>query len=98
MSKVLFSVPLKEHQLEDFRREFPQVEFQVEEGDGSREQWLAEVDVWVAYGFDIKREDVERAKNLKWIMVFTAGVDALPADLLLDRNILVTNVLGIHGP
>lgn len=98
MSKVLFSVPIKGNQLEDFKREFPQVEFLVEDGEGTRRDGLAEAEVWAAYGFDIKEEDIERAGKLKWIMVYTAGVDALPAKPILERDILVTNVRGIHGP
>ena len=57
---------------------------------------LAEAEVWAAYGFDIKEEDIERAGKLKWIMVYTAGVDALPAKPILERDILVTNEMCIR--
>src|SRR5690554_3300740 len=96
MKKVLFSVPLKKEQLAEFEREFPMMEFHVEKQEGGRKQQLEDADIWVAYGFDIKEEDIQRAKNLKWIMVYTAGVDALPRRIILDRGILVTNVRGLH--
>jgi phosphoglycerate dehydrogenase-like enzyme len=95
MTKVLFSVPIKDYQLEEFKRNFPQVEFMVEK-EQSREKLLPLADIWVTYGFDIKEGEIEDADNLKWIMAYSAGVDKLPAIEIIKKNILVTNVSGIH--
>ncbi len=95
--KVLFSVPIRSEQVEGFRKEFPQIEFLVERKQNqSREELLGDIDIWVDYGLDLKEEDIQRAKNLKWFMAYSAGVDKLPKRELLKRNILVTNVRGIH--
>ncbi|WP_088825876.1 NAD(P)-dependent oxidoreductase [Listeria goaensis] len=58
---------------------------------------LNEVDCIVTYGGDITAEIIEAASALKWIMVFSAGVDGLPKQAILEKNILVSNVRGIHA-
>lgn len=95
MTKVLFSVPIKDYQLEEFKTNFPQVEFMVEK-DQSREKLLPLVDVWVNYGFDVEEGEIEGADNLKWIMAYSAGIDKLPAKEIIKKDIKVTNVSGIH--
>lgn len=95
--KVLFSVPIQSKQVEDFKKEFPRMELLVEkEQTKSRDEILEDIDVWVTYGFDLVEEDIVKAKNLKWLMVYSAGVDKLPTKEILRRKILVTNVKGIH--
>lgn len=95
MTKVLFSVPIKDHQLMEFKNKFPQVEFIVDKDD-SDESLLDLADIWVTYGFQMKKGRIERTKNLKWIMTYGAGVDKLPAEEIINKDILVTNVSGIH--
>ena len=36
------------------------------------------------------------AKSLKWIMVASAGVEKMPLAEIAKRNIMMTNVRGIH--
>lgn len=57
---------------------------------------LEDADVIVTYGDDLTLEIIQKAQELKWIMVMSAGVDKLPFQAIKDRNILVTNVKGIH--
>lgn len=95
MTKVLFSVPIRDHQINEFKTNFPQVEFMVE-GDQPREQLLPLADIWVTYGLDIREGEIEGADNLKWIMAYSAGVDKLPIKEILRKGIKVTNVSGIH--
>lgn len=95
MTKVLFSVPIRDHHLKKFKSKFPQVEFIVDKDD-SDESLLNLADIWVTYGFEMKKGRIERAENLKWLMAYGAGVDKLPAEEIIKKNILVTNVSGIH--
>ena len=48
--------------------------------------------LWLSNEKGQNRED----KNLKWIMTYGAGVDKLPAEEIINKDILVTNVSGIH--
>ncbi|MBM7542158.1 D-2-hydroxyacid dehydrogenase [Amphibacillus cookii] len=60
------------------------------------EPFLAEAEILITYGEDIKEAHIKKAKALKWIMVISAGVDQLPFHVIIERNILVTNARGIH--
>lgn len=74
--------------------QFPQVEFifhsRIDEAE------LEKADVLVTYGEDLNDELIAVAKNVKWIFVASAGIEKMPAQAIADRNILVSNVRGIH--
>jgi len=74
--------------------EFPQVDFIFETGLSIEE--LQRADVLVTYGEDLNNENMNYATNLKWIFVASAGVEKMPAQAIIERNILVSNVRGIH--
>lgn len=74
--------------------EFPQVDFIFETGLSIEE--LQRADVLVTYGEDLNKENLNYATNLKWIFVASAGVEKMPAQAIMERNILVSNVRGIH--
>ncbi|MDM5230383.1 D-2-hydroxyacid dehydrogenase [Lysinibacillus pakistanensis] len=74
--------------------EFPQVDFIFETGISIEE--LQRADVLVTYGEDLNKENMNYTTNLKWIFVASAGVEKMPAQAIMERNILVSNVRGIH--
>ncbi|EON74517.1 D-2-hydroxyacid dehydrogenase [Lysinibacillus sphaericus] len=74
--------------------EFPQVDFVFENGISIEE--LQTADVLVTYGEDLNEENIQYAAKLKWIFVASAGVEKMPAQAIVDRGILVSNVRGIH--
>lgn len=74
--------------------EFPQVDFVFESGISIEE--LQKADVLVTYGEDLNEENIQYATKLKWIFVASAGVEKMPAQAIVDRGILVSNVRGIH--
>lgn len=74
--------------------EFPEVEF-VFEGT-LREEELAQADILVTYGEDLRAEHLETADRLQWIFVASAGVEKMPAEAIAARGIFVSNVRGIH--
>ncbi len=41
---------------------------------------------------------VQAASNLRWIQVLTAGINNLPFDLIVEREIQVTNAAGNYAP
>lgn len=61
------------------------------------EYYLEEADVFITYGEDLDAEKIKTARKLKWIMVLSAGMDRMPFEEILKRDILVTNVRGIHA-
>ena len=74
--------------------EFPQLEFIFEKSLSIEE--LQQADVLVTYGEDLTEESIQYATKLKWIFVASAGIEKMPAQAIIERGILVSNVRGIH--
>ncbi|WP_339260009.1 D-2-hydroxyacid dehydrogenase [Lysinibacillus sp. FSL K6-3209] len=74
--------------------EFPQCDFVFENRLSTDE--LQKADVLVTYGEDLNDANIQYATKLKWIFVASAGVEKMPAQAIMDRDILVSNVRGIH--
>ncbi|MFD2925185.1 D-2-hydroxyacid dehydrogenase [Halobacillus naozhouensis] len=78
------------------KNNFEQVEFFFCHGMKEAKALIAEADVLITYGEDVTPEMIGEAVNLKWIMVLSAGMDQMPFEEIEKRNIVVTNVRGIH--
>lgn len=74
--------------------EFPDVEFAFRKG--IVEDDLESAEVIVTYGEDLTDEHIAKAHNLKWIFIASAGVEKMPKEAIAKRDILVSNVRGIH--
>lgn len=92
--KVLFSFLPKEEQQVKLTNQFPQIDFIFQKGLNENE--LETADVVVTYGEDLQAIHINSAKKLKWIMVASAGLEKMPLKEIAERNILLTNVRGIH--
>ncbi|WP_079478428.1 D-2-hydroxyacid dehydrogenase [Halobacillus salinus] len=76
---------------------FRDAEFYFCHGIEEADRYLAEADIFLTYGEDLTPERIRKAENLKWIMVMSAGMDRMPFNEIAERDILVTNVRGIHA-
>ncbi|WP_203334746.1 D-2-hydroxyacid dehydrogenase [Planococcus beigongshangi] len=91
--EILFTFLPSEEMRQDIIEDFPDVNFHFAYKDKSR---LPEADVLVTYGEDLDEEDIAAARQLKWIMVASAGVEKMPHKAIAQRGITVSNVRGIH--
>lgn len=72
------------------------------DGDGARtpsvEALDAIADAEAYFGFGIPRALFVAAKRLRWVHSATAGMGGLLYPEMLERDVLLTNSAGIHGP
>ena len=94
MIKVYFTFEPREDLQASVIEAFPHVHFDFTYG--LKEELLAEADVLVTYGEDLKANHLDNAPKLKWIFVASAGVEKMPAEAIVERGIYVSNVRGIH--
>lgn len=92
--KVYFTFNSRADLQQQLIEHFPKVEFTFH--SRIENEVLAEADVLVTYGEDLNDEHIKIAKNLKWIFVASAGIEKMPRKAIADRNIIVSNVRGIH--
>ncbi|WP_339229103.1 D-2-hydroxyacid dehydrogenase [Oceanobacillus sp. FSL K6-2867] len=93
---ILFSAKISDKHQEKLKQKYSNQRFLFSESDEMTKEYLAEAEVLVTYGSDVNEQTIQYAPNLKWIMVLSAGVDELPAKLIREKEILVTNARGIH--
>ena len=75
-------------------RTFPDLTFLYQ--DTWTAEKLQEAEILITYGEDLTDEIIERAVNVKWIMVMSAGLELMPITSIDKRGIMVTNARGIH--
>ena len=92
--EILFTFKIKELQKVELTEKFPTVTFYFD--GSSKGDKVKTADVIVTYGGDIDLTLLERAESLKWLMVASAGVEKMPLTEIAKRDIIVTNVSGIH--
>jgi phosphoglycerate dehydrogenase-like enzyme len=57
---------------------------------------LEKAEILVTYGEDLTPDVVEKMPSLQWVQVLSAGLELMPFDILIARQIVVTNAKGIH--
>ncbi|WP_102346649.1 D-2-hydroxyacid dehydrogenase [Bacillus sp. Marseille-P3661] len=96
--RIVSAIKIKDEIQALLQEEFKDVSFlfynSIEEAEKSHS--LGESEVLLTYGEDIKAEHIKKASKLKWIMLLTAGFEQLPLESIVERNIVITNVKGIH--
>ena len=94
MVTIYFTFEPREDLKEPLLAQFPQADFIFDKKLDVEK--LVQTDVLVTYGEDLKEEHLQQADKLQWIFVASAGIEKMPAEAIAKRNILVSNVRGIH--
>ena len=90
--KALFTHNLGEENFDKIRALGYEV-VEMRENEAVYNEDIADVEVLLCYHpFDTL--DISKMKNLKWIQLFSAGVNQVPADVVLNNNITLTNNRG----
>lgn len=93
---ILSTTILTEDIQQKLKNSYPEVTFLFAENIEQADYYLSEAAVIITFGEDLTPDHIKRAKQLKWIMVISAGMDQMPFDEIKARNITVTNAKGIH--
>ncbi len=94
--KVVFSARLKSNIKAKLITTYPELQFHFLKDIDEAINDLLDADILVTYGEDLTTEIINQVKNLKWIMVISAGLDQMPFEAIQKKGILVTNARGIH--
>lgn len=92
----LFTANIPKKEQERLEADYPEQKFLFHTNIGDDVLALEGVKVIVTFGGDLTEEIINKASQLEWIMVLSAGMERMPLKAIAERNILVTNVRGIH--
>src|SRR5699024_4205323 len=88
------SVRLREEMREYLKKHFSGYEFRFIKAVEMTDEDRAWAEIFITYGSDMKQEHMETFKNLKWVMVMSAGLDDMPLEAM--EYVHITNARGIH--
>ncbi|WP_026690838.1 D-2-hydroxyacid dehydrogenase [Alteribacter aurantiacus] len=95
--KIVTTAKIRRDLREDLVASFPNVTFSFNTSIEEAEQELSTADAIITYGEDLTDKHIKQAKQLKWIMVISAGMEKMPFNAIEEKDILVTNARGIHA-
>ncbi|MCG7407279.1 D-2-hydroxyacid dehydrogenase [Paenibacillus sp. ACRRX] len=94
---IVTSIPLRPEFMNRLQQLCPQDEIDIVNPIEQYEDTLGTAEIVITYGTDITAAMLDQLKQVRWIQVFSAGVDQMPLRTLAERNITVTNARGIHA-
>lgn len=94
---IVFAENISEKHKQRLKERFPNRTFVFSKSEEDAIQYAEEAEVYITYARTSNQTFFEKAKNLKWVHVMSAGFEELSLDILKEKNILLTNVRGIHA-
>ena len=77
---------------------FPELKIDLVDHPSKVGPYIASADVLLTFTPMLTGKVIEQATELKWIQTLGTGVDNLTDQAALRKDVVVTNVRGIHGP
>jgi phosphoglycerate dehydrogenase-like enzyme len=89
--------PVRSQYRDRLRRRFPEITIELVDHHSKTGPYIAAADALVTFAPMLSSQVLESAKRLKWIQALGTGVDNLIDQAALRKDVIVTNVRGIHG-
>jgi phosphoglycerate dehydrogenase-like enzyme len=78
-------------------QKFPELTIDVVDHYSKAPPFMAAADVLITFGPMIKDEVLHNAPRLKWVQALGTGVDGVLDQPSLGKDVVITNIRGIHG-
>jgi D-2-hydroxyacid dehydrogenase (NADP+) len=89
--------PVRSQYRDRLRRRFPEITIELVDHHSKTGPYIAAADALVTFAPMLSSQVLESATRLKWIQALGTGVDNLIDQAALRKDVIVTNVRGIHG-
>jgi D-2-hydroxyacid dehydrogenase (NADP+) len=89
--------PVRSQYRDRLRRCFPEITIELVDHHSKTGPYIAAADALITFAPMLSSQVLESAKRLKWIQALGTGVDNLIDQAALRKDVIVTNVPGIHG-
>jgi D-2-hydroxyacid dehydrogenase (NADP+) len=90
--------PVRNIYFSRLRERFPQLTINMVGHNREAGPHIEEAGMVLAFGVMLSDEIFARGKNLQWVQALGSGVDGIVDQPSFRKDILVTNMQGIHGP
>ena len=97
---ILLAMPenVRKQYKDGIQAKFPDVTINVVDNHAKVDPYIGEADVLITFGPMMSDQVLAKATRLKWIQALGTGVDGITDQASLRKEVVVTNLHGIHGP
>lgn len=96
MNNILFLSKINEKYLDEIKRVAHSFEVVYAGSEDEAQKYISDTEIIVSFDADFFTSLINRAPKLKWVHLLSAGADTLPFDMLVEKNILLTNSKDVH--
>jgi D-2-hydroxyacid dehydrogenase (NADP+) len=97
---ILLAMPetVRKQYHDGIKARFPDVTVNVVDNHAKVDPYIGDADVLITFGPMMSDHVLAKAAKLKWIQALGTGVDGITDQASLRKEVVVTNLHGIHGP
>jgi D-2-hydroxyacid dehydrogenase (NADP+) len=89
--------PVRMQYFERITKAFPGVKVDMVDHHSKVDPYVGSADVLITFGVQMAAHVFEKAKRLKWVQALGTGVDGIVDQPGLRKDVLITNMRGLHG-
>ena len=96
---ILLTLPgnVRDYYAARLKQRFPELEIDIADHFSKATPLAANADILLTFGPMMKDEVFANAPRLKWVQALGTGVDGVIDQPSLGKDVVVTNIRGIHG-
>ena len=96
MKNILLFTKLNETYIKEIKERMDEYEVLYVQNEEEAEKYIKDTEIIISFDFEFYLNIVDKASNLKWIHLLSAGADTLPFEKLKEMEVLVTNSKDVH--
>jgi D-2-hydroxyacid dehydrogenase (NADP+) len=89
--------PVRMQYFEHLKDTFPEIRVDMVDHHSKVDPYIGSADVLITFGVQVAAHVFQKAKRLKWVQALGTGVDGIVDQPGLKKDVLVTNMHGLHG-
>src|SRR5207344_1640452 len=96
---ILLTLPkeVRDYYAAELGRRFPELAIDLVDHHSKAAPFLSTAEVLITFGPMLKDDVFRNAPKLKWVQALGTGIDGLIDQPSLGKDVVVTNIRGIHG-
>src|SRR6266581_2060028 len=96
---ILLTLPkdVRDYYASQLAQKFPELHIDVADHYSKAPPYMSTADILITFGPMMKDEVLRDSPNLKWVQALGTGVDGLIDQPSLRKDVVITNIRGIHG-
>lgn len=89
--------PVRMQYFNHISKAFPEVKVDMVDHHSKVDPYIGAAEILITFGAQMANHVFEKAKSLKWVQALGTGVDGITDQPGLRKDVLVTNMHGLHG-